>query len=134
MYLGRREFGSFMHSCVAQLLSSNCHCMLKSPLSLLKPRIPSLRGIHLHSLSNSVTHSRIVVPNTPLAFSSTSAVSIAQDSQMSSTSSQFGDWPATKVRTTFLDYFKQSHQHTFVPSASVIPYEDPTLLFVNAGG
>lgn len=52
---------------------------------------------------------------------------------MASTSSQFGDWPASKVRTTFLDYFKQSHEHTFVPSASVIPYEDPTLLFVNAG-
>lgn len=31
-----------------------------------------------------------------------------------------------------MDYFKE-RGHTFVPSSSVIPYEDPTLLFANAG-
>lgn len=41
-------------------------------------------------------------------------------------------WTAQTVRKTFLDYFKQ-RAHTFVPSSSVIPYEDPTLLFANAG-
>lgn len=53
----------------------------------------------------------------------------------SSTSSQFGDWPATKVRETFLDFFKnlKGSEHDFVPSSSTIPYEDPTLLFANAG-
>lgn len=53
----------------------------------------------------------------------------------STTSSQFGDWPADKVRSTFIDYFKQkeSSPHTFVPSSSTIPYDDPTLLFANAG-
>ncbi|GAA5865267.1 hypothetical protein JCM1840_003969 [Sporobolomyces johnsonii] len=50
-----------------------------------------------------------------------------------STSSQWGDWPATKVRRTFLDYFEKHNGHTFVPSSSTIPYEDPTLLFANAG-
>ncbi|PWN50994.1 hypothetical protein IE53DRAFT_386661 [Violaceomyces palustris] len=50
----------------------------------------------------------------------------------SATMSQFGDWPADKVRTTFTDYFKE-RGHTFVPSSSTIPYEDPTLLFANAG-
>lgn len=48
------------------------------------------------------------------------------------TSSQFGDWPAIKVRQTFVDYFKE-RLHTFVPSSSTIPYDDPTLLFANAG-
>ncbi|KAK9240177.1 tRNA synthetases class II (A)-domain-containing protein [Lipomyces kononenkoae] len=43
------------------------------------------------------------------------------------------DWPARKVRTTFLDYFVKKRDHTFVPSSSVIPYDDPTLLFANAG-
>ena len=47
-------------------------------------------------------------------------------------SSQWGSWPAQKVRETYLEYFKQQ-QHTFVPSSSTIPYEDPTLLFANAG-
>ncbi|ODV95869.1 hypothetical protein PACTADRAFT_41773 [Pachysolen tannophilus NRRL Y-2460] len=41
-------------------------------------------------------------------------------------------WNASTVRNTFLDYFKE-RGHTFVPSSSVIPYEDPTLLFANAG-
>ncbi|MDF1826809.1 MAG: alanine--tRNA ligase [Legionellaceae bacterium] len=36
------------------------------------------------------------------------------------------------IRQAFLDYFKQ-HQHEEVPSASLIPENDPTLLFVNAG-
>ncbi|KAN0064624.1 Alanine--tRNA ligase [Thecaphora frezii] len=50
----------------------------------------------------------------------------------SSTKSQFGDWPADKVRATFTGYFEE-RGHTFVPSSSTIPYEDPTLLFANAG-
>jgi alanyl-tRNA synthetase len=52
---------------------------------------------------------------------------------MASTASQFGDWPATRVRQTFLDYFTKTHAHAFVPSSSTIPYDDPTLLFANAG-
>ncbi|ODQ60017.1 hypothetical protein WICANDRAFT_42444 [Wickerhamomyces anomalus NRRL Y-366-8] len=42
------------------------------------------------------------------------------------------EWTAQKVRNTFLDYFKE-RGHTFVRSSSVIPFEDPTLLFANAG-
>jgi len=41
-------------------------------------------------------------------------------------------WPAPKVRETYLDFFK-SKGHTFWASSSTIPYEDPTLLFANAG-
>ncbi|KAF2270724.1 alanyl-tRNA synthetase-like protein [Lojkania enalia] len=42
------------------------------------------------------------------------------------------DWSARRVRDTFLDYFKE-RGHTFVPSSSVVPLSDPTLLFTNAG-
>lgn len=43
-----------------------------------------------------------------------------------------GDWTSRRVRQTFFDYF-QERGHTYVPSSSTIPYEDPTLLFANAG-
>ena len=43
-----------------------------------------------------------------------------------------GPWPADKVRKTFIEFFK-GKGHTFWPSSSTIPYEDPTLLFANAG-
>ncbi|KAI0749326.1 tRNA synthetases class II (A)-domain-containing protein [Daedaleopsis nitida] len=39
---------------------------------------------------------------------------------------------ASQVREEFFNFFK-SKQHPYVPSSSTIPYEDPTLLFANAG-
>ncbi|VAX40930.1 Alanyl-tRNA synthetase, partial [hydrothermal vent metagenome] len=38
-----------------------------------------------------------------------------------------------QIRQTFLDYFVEQHSHRFVPSSPVIPHDDPTLLFANAG-
>eukprot|EP00966_Prymnesium_polylepis_P271018 6261055-Prymnesium_polylepis.1 len=42
-------------------------------------------------------------------------------------------WPANKVRDTFVSYFNEKHAHTVVPSSPVVPFDDPTLLFANAG-
>src|SRR5512137_3025270 len=39
---------------------------------------------------------------------------------------------SSELRTSFFEYFRK-HGHTIVPSAPVIPSEDPTLLFTNAG-
>ncbi|KAF5389356.1 hypothetical protein D9757_004386 [Collybiopsis confluens] len=43
-----------------------------------------------------------------------------------------GPWTAEKIREAFFTFFR-SRNHTFVPSSSTIPYDDPTLLFANAG-
>ncbi len=39
---------------------------------------------------------------------------------------------SNEIREQFLDFFR-SKQHRIVPSAPVVPFDDPTLLFTNAG-
>lgn len=63
--------------------------------------------------------------------SSTHSGSLMATPSASATDSEL-PWPARKVRQAYIDYFV-SQGHTFWPSSSTIPYEDPTLLFANAG-
>ena len=40
--------------------------------------------------------------------------------------------PSREIRRSFLEFFKR-HGHSIVPSSPLVPHEDPTLLFTNAG-
>lgn len=39
----------------------------------------------------------------------------------------------SEIRQSFVDFFKEKYAHTFVPSSSLVPAEDATLLFTNSG-
>ena len=40
-----------------------------------------------------------------------------------------------QIRDIFIQYYveREDLKHTFVPSSSTVPHDDPTLLFANAG-
>jgi len=42
-------------------------------------------------------------------------------------------WPVQRVRKEFIEYFSKTHNHARVNSSPCVPYNDPSLLFTNAG-
>lgn len=37
------------------------------------------------------------------------------------------------IRQRFIDYFVKENSHTYIKSSPVVPYNDPSIAFVNAG-
>jgi len=40
---------------------------------------------------------------------------------------------SNEIRKRFIDYFVKENDHKFIKSSPVVPYNDPTIAFVNAG-
>ena len=43
------------------------------------------------------------------------------------------EWPANKVRETFIKFFEEKKEHVYWKASPVVPVNDESLLFVNAG-
>ncbi|KAJ8451276.1 hypothetical protein Cgig2_014048 [Carnegiea gigantea] len=67
------------------------------------------------------------------SFCASSAANMGLQSETADGSVENGvEWPASKVRDTFIQFF-EGKAHTNWKSSPVVPLNDPTLLFANAG-
>jgi alanyl-tRNA synthetase len=57
----------------------------------------------------------------------------AQGEDAPSVSGAATAWDGPRVRNTFIDFFADKKDHVRYPSSPVVPMNDPTLLFANAG-
>jgi alanyl-tRNA synthetase len=93
------------------------------------------RACRLDRLSSSHPEARVLPAAAirlffPFPFSSAASTTTARMASPSPSPST--EWPANRVRKTFVEYF-ESKSHTRWPSSPVVPVDDPTLLFANAG-
>ena len=84
------------------------------------------RGNSLRFLKSS--HSKSI----QRTFRSSSSSSTWLHSTSTASSSKL-EWPVERVRDTFVKYFVSKQGHIHYPSSPVVPLNDPTLLFANAG-
>ena len=77
-------------------------------------------ALKIRNILNSATHNKVVLRQVTNKAAARSLV----DMDPSLTSND--------IRKIFIDYFVK-RDHDFIHSSSVIPHDDPTLLFANAG-
>uniref|UniRef100_A0A1J3HW04 Alanine--tRNA ligase n=1 Tax=Noccaea caerulescens TaxID=107243 RepID=A0A1J3HW04_NOCCA len=95
--------------------------LVKAAFLLLSSTKPPSRVFSPHFRRPFLSHLRF------FSSSSTSSIAVMPGSEPSDS-----QWPARKVRDTYFDFFK-GKGHKFWPSSPVVPHNDPTLLFANAG-
>ncbi|KAF3430958.1 hypothetical protein FNV43_RR25688 [Rhamnella rubrinervis] len=92
------------------------------------------RGIRI-ALRTPLLRNPSLPPNSlapPLLLTSLSAICASSSSAMPGLESEGVEWPAKRVRDTFFSFFEEKN-HVYWKSSPVVPLNDPTLLFANAG-
>lgn len=98
-----------------------------------------MRGLLLKTESASFVAAARVLLNTSRALTVPnhhrlliSRFSASATAAMPGADPQVVEWPASKVRDTFFKFFEDKN-HVYWKSSPVVPVNDPTLLFANAG-
>ncbi|KAK9836990.1 hypothetical protein WJX81_004555 [Elliptochloris bilobata] len=89
-----------------------------------------LRALYEDPLAQRVLRAPLPAPDNELRPGDLSSLSDKPIQQYIDVST--APWSGDRVRQTFLDFF-ETKRHTVVESGSVVPHNDPTLLFANAG-
>jgi len=83
-------------------------------------------------ISSSSFFSSPLSPSSLLSPPFVSSRSFSNSSLLEKMADNKKEWSTTEIRNTFIKFF-EDREHKFVPSSAVIPHNDPTLLFANAG-
>jgi alanyl-tRNA synthetase len=93
-------------------------------------------GVHKPQVSLHQTASKSHVSQTQTKSKPTQSESksrpLSHDNVVTKSNSVTNKWNCQTIRKAFIDYFVQQN-HVFWPSSPVVPVNDPTLLFANAG-
>ncbi|KAL3650139.1 hypothetical protein CASFOL_006542 [Castilleja foliolosa] len=84
------------------------------------------------NIHRSLRLQQILPPPPPFALPSSRLFAAARPHHSMGSQSPDSQWPANRVRETFIKFFEEK-AHVNFKSSPVVPHNDPTLLFANAG-
>ena len=98
----------------------------------LKPEIENYMSKHQLTMAMQEVVEALIaaMPEDPASFM---AEQLSKRKPAAAGSNKAGLNTVAEVRQSFVDFMVKKAAHTHWPSSSVVPHEDPTLLFINAG-
>lgn len=92
----------------------------------------AVSGVRVFANTNLTIFSSCSLSKSSSASLCTTSITTTTTTTMPGAESQTTEWPANRVRETFISFF-EGKNHTKWISSPVVPVNDPTLLFANAG-
>ena len=100
----------------------------------LKPELTEYLNKHKLTLALQTTVESLIaeMPDDPISFLASKLAGMSVGGSAAAGTAA-GFKTVAEVRSAFVDYFVSKAAHTHWPSSPVVPHDDPTLLFINAG-